>query len=68
MVTYSRGALGGEVDRLQSRLSVLGFYKHAVDAEFGAGTERRDRLQRQNGIPPTGIVDGQTRSLSLPAR
>jgi len=60
-LSYSRGALGGEVDRLQSRLSALGYYTGSIDAEFGAGTEAAVRaFQGQAGIEPTGVVDAET--------
>ena len=60
-ITYARGAMGGEVDRVQSRLSTLMFYTSSIDAEFGPGTEAAVRaFQRQAGLTPTGSVDADT--------
>jgi hypothetical protein len=67
VLSYSRGALGGEVNRLQSRLSELGFYTHAIDAEFGSGTEAAVRaFQSHAAIQPTGVVDAVTWAALFP--
>ncbi|HAI86751.1 MAG TPA: hypothetical protein DCL63_07165 [Firmicutes bacterium] len=55
------GAKGSYVYAIQLRLAKLG-YKHAgVDGVYGPATERAImQLQRDKGLPVTGIVDMQT--------
>jgi peptidoglycan L-alanyl-D-glutamate endopeptidase CwlK len=45
----------------QCALAAAGFYSGDLDGSFGPGTEAAViAFQKQNGLPPTGIVDSQT--------
>jgi hypothetical protein len=56
-----RGHHGSAVRALQERLELLGVMTVPVDEEFGPATEAAvTTIQRQLGLPPTGVVDRQT--------
>lgn len=55
------GAKGSYVYAIQLRLAKLGYEHAGVDGVYGQATERAImRLQRDKGLPVTGIVDMQT--------
>ena len=52
---------GLNVERLQYRLSGLGYYYGSVDGKFGSGTRLSvESFQERNGLVVTGIVDFET--------
>ncbi len=62
------GMRGGEVEQVQKRLHVLGYYRGAVDGVFGNGTfESVFNFQLRNGLYADGVVGVQTLAkLALP--
>ncbi len=51
------GSTGAEVERLQTRLSELGYYDGAIDGDFGVNTERAFKLfQEKMGLYVDGIA------------
>lgn len=55
------GAKGSYVYAIQLRLAKLGYEHAGVDGVYGPATERAImRLQQDNGLPVTGIVDMRT--------
>ena len=62
--TLSKGDRGDSVKELQQRLKDLGFYKGAVDGDYGGNTAEAVRLfQQQHGIDPDSVAGPQTLSL-----
>lgn len=62
------GSRGYDVDELQGRLKLLGFYKNKVDGYFGWDTYWAVRIFQQQFIgKPTGVVDLQTRQALVKA-
>lgn len=58
------GSQGEEVWALQMRLMELGYYREAVDGQFGAGTKEAVRaFQAQHGLGADGVVGAQTRAM-----
>ena len=52
---YSLGSMGDEVEKIQERLTELGFYTGSIDGDFGPMTERAYRaFQEAAGV----VVDG----------
>jgi len=61
LIILKEGDKGTKVQRLQSLLGQLGYYKNGVDGIFGAKTKQAlMRFQGNNGLLPTGIVDDRT--------
>jgi hypothetical protein len=55
------GSSGLDVERVQRRLSGLGYYYGVVDGVFGNGTEKAlISFQSRNDLPETGVVDRRT--------
>jgi peptidoglycan hydrolase-like protein with peptidoglycan-binding domain len=60
-VTLGPGSFGSQVAELQKRLKVAGFYKGAIDGEYGFGTTQAVRqLQTENNLAVTGIANRET--------
>lgn len=56
-----QGSSGPAVRFLQRRLQQRGFYRGAIDGQFGAATLRAVRqFQRQQGLDVTGVVNNAT--------
>jgi len=56
------GAVGADVRELQGRLKFLGFYKGAVDGDFGYSTLTAVKtFQRKFGMKADGVVGGSTK-------
>jgi hypothetical protein len=67
MRTYRRGSKGGEVERIQRRLHELGFYRGAIDGDFGGETEIAVRhFQRQHRLEVDGAVGSITWRVLFP--
>ena len=61
MPVFQRGALGGEVERIQERLKTLRHYNGPVDGIFGAGTAMAVKaFQRSAAIAADGAVGSVT--------
>jgi N-acetylmuramoyl-L-alanine amidase len=66
-VTFSKntvkyGATGSDVYELQGRLKFIGFYKGAIDGDFGYKTlQAVKRFQGEFGMPTDGIVGPKTK-------
>lgn len=55
------GSTGSEVKEVQRRLKLWGYYKGAVDGQFGAGTKSAViAFQKKNGLPADGVVGKST--------
>ncbi len=55
------GSSGGEVKEVQRRLKLWGYYKGAVDGQFGAGTKSAViAFQKKNGLTADGVVGKST--------
>jgi len=68
MRSYRRGSKGGEVERIQRRLQELGFYRGAIDGDFGGETEIAVRqFQRQQRLEVDGTVGSNTWRALFPA-
>ena len=56
-----KGAKGGEVEEVQRRLKLWGYYKGNVDGVFGAGTRSAViAFQKKNGLTADGVVGKST--------
>lgn len=56
-----KGDSGDAVERLQEKLKGAGYYRGAVDGDFGRGTRAAvRRFQRANGLTPDGKVGPST--------
>ncbi len=61
MHVFQRGALGGEVERIQERLKALGHYSGPIDGVFGGGTAMAVKVFQHNaGITADGTVGSVT--------
>lgn len=61
---YKKGASGGAVKEIQTRLKAWGYYNGSVDGVYGSQTEKAVRsFQKKNGLS----VDGQCGNLTLAA-
>lgn len=61
MSTIELGATGQDVQILQAKLRILGFYAGQITGSFGTTTEEAVRsFQRNNDLNPTGVVDNTT--------
>lgn len=57
MPLYRRGSKGPEVGRIQARLKELGYYRGALDGDFGGGTESAVKaFQKAHRLSADGIV------------
>ena len=55
------GSQGEKVWKLQERLQALGYYKDAVDGQFGPGTrEAVIAFQKKNGLDADGLAGEET--------
>ena len=58
------GSQGEEVWQVQERLSQLGYYKGAIDGQYGEGTQAAVKLfQQQHGLGADGVFGQQTREM-----
>ena len=58
-----KGDTGEEVRQLQERLTLLGYYKDIIDAEYGPDTLQAVRdFQRAAGLPTDGAAGPETRT------
>lgn len=56
-----KGSKGGEVEEVQRRLKLWGYYKGSVDGVFGAGTRSAViAFQKKNGLTADGVVGKST--------
>ncbi len=63
-----KGCIGDDVKELQTRLTVLGYYKGKVSGEYLEATEEAVRAyQEANGEDATGIADVDTLAILLQA-
>jgi hypothetical protein len=68
MPVYRLGSKGPEVERIQTRLKELGYYRGPLDGDFGGGTESAVKaFQKAKGLTPDGIVGPQTWKRLFPA-
>ena len=59
--TLKSGSKGDAVKKLQQRLKELGYYKKAIDSEYGSGMVTAVKaFQKKNGLTQTGIADAAT--------
>ena len=59
--TLKKGDKGTAVKQLQQRLKELGYYKSAIDGDFGSATVTAVKaFQKKNGLSQTGSVDSAT--------
>ena len=59
--TLKSGSKGEAVKKLQQRLKELGYYKNAIDSEYGSGMVTAVKnFQKKNGLTQTGIADEAT--------
>ena len=59
--SLSRGSIGTNVTRLQTRLTYKGYLSAGIDGEYGALTESAVKLyQKTAGLGETGSADSQT--------
>ncbi len=59
--TLRKGDKGTAVKQLQQRLKELGYYKSAIDSDFGTQTVNAVKaFQKKNGLSQTGVVDSAT--------
>ena len=59
--TLKSGSTGDAVKKLQQRLKELGYYKNAIDSQYGSGMVTAVRsFQKKNGLTQTGIADADT--------
>lgn len=67
--TLRRGSTGADVSELQGRLHDIGYYKGAIDGQFGPQTEAAVRaFQRNYGLAQVdGIVGAATRQMLVRA-
>ena len=66
-MTIRLGMSGAYVLRVQQFLTALKLYSGPPDSSFGGGTQAAVKsYQKQHGLPPTGLVDGQTWLLMFP--
>jgi hypothetical protein len=57
----SLGSRGAQVAQLQSQLQAQGYYRGAIDGNFGKATQSAVKnFQRSNGIRPSGVVGTRT--------
>ena len=62
--TLRNGSQGEKVWKLQERLQALGYYKDAVDGQFGPGTrEAVVAFQQKNGLDPDGMAGDETQKV-----
>ncbi len=62
--TLRTGHTGVAVKALQNKLKDLGYYKKAVDGQYGAGTVSAVKaFQKAKGLSQTGKADGKTQRL-----
>lgn len=55
--SYKNGSSGDEVEKIQTRLKELGFYKGEIDGEFGDNTEKAYKaFQKAAGLEVDGIA------------
>ena len=60
----SRNKTGELVRRIQSCLTVLGYYSGEIDGQYGPGTkEAVTAFQKQNGLDADGMVGQETKSI-----
>jgi len=61
---YKKGASGGTVKEIQTRLKAWGYYNGSIDGVYGSQTEKAVKsFQKKNGLS----VDGQCGNLTLAA-
>ena len=60
------GAIGSDVQRVQSALNKLGYYKTSADGRFGTGLKAAViKFQKANKLKQTGTIDRRTFDLIL---
>lgn len=62
--TLKKGSTGSAVEKLQKRLSELGYYNGVIDGDFGDGTEEAFKLfQKQAGLYVDGLAGSDVKVL-----